>query len=398
MKLNRKRIKKKIISFNVTAFFFFLLSCISLTFAWFAYNNIIQTSIEIGVTAWHIELRDGDEEISYELLVPIKEFYPGVDKYTKSIEILNKGDIDAEFSYSITKLRILEEEFEIENQVELHDKLAHEYPFLFNVEIDSNFIAAGESIMLNIVADWPFDSGDDVMDTKWGNDAYDFVTKEEQKKLEDPDYEIRSVIEIALELNTKQYIEEDTHITDNRYLYGNVYNYDINTLTPCDSGEFCYNFYVVDKNNLLSDNTVKLMLSPENSIDYGNYDYIKSISTSQFMLPSAEFILEGITRDIFDTYIILPNVSKRIVGNVSKENRKTSLLNDISNKNGHIEFNHNNFHQFASDECYWTSTEYNSTNAYAIKTENDNTIKLYGENKNSNCNFIPIIEVPKEGN
>ena len=86
--------------------------------------------------------------------------------------------------------------------------LAQNYTFSFNIELDSNFIGTGESILLNIVADWPLDSGDDVKDSKWGNDAYDFMQIERSKQQEDENYVMRSVIEISLELNTKQYLEE----------------------------------------------------------------------------------------------------------------------------------------------------------------------------------------------
>ena len=67
LKLNHKRIKRKAISLNITTIFFFLLSCVSFTFAWFAYSNVVHTELEIGVSAWHIQLKDGEEEISYEL-------------------------------------------------------------------------------------------------------------------------------------------------------------------------------------------------------------------------------------------------------------------------------------------------------------------------------------------
>ena len=102
LKLNRKRIRKKIISLNFTAIFFFLLSCVSLTFAWFAYNNVVKSKIEIGVNAWHIEFSDGVDEITNEIPLKINSFYPGAEKYNKTLEIFNKGDIDAEFSYNIS--------------------------------------------------------------------------------------------------------------------------------------------------------------------------------------------------------------------------------------------------------------------------------------------------------
>lgn len=397
LKLNHKRIKRKAISFNLTTIFFFLLSCISLTFAWFAYTNVVQTDIEIGVTAWHIELRDGEEEITYEALIPIEEFYPGVEQYTKSIEILNKGDIDAQFDYKITSLRIFDEKFNVENQEEIFDQLAQSYPFLFNVEVDGHFIGTGESIFLNIVADWPLDSGDDAKDSMWGNAAYNFIQNEKIKAENDPEYKIRSVIEIALELTTQQYVEENKDITDNRYLYGNLYNYNIETLSPCNIGEAnCYNFYVIDKNNFVSEETVRLILNPEDYLQIGTYEHILANTTNNLKLPSAEQIITAVSRDIIDTNIIVPNISNRILGNVEYNNRSHNILNKIAQENGYIEFNKNYFNNLSSDICYWTNTEYKDNMNYAIKNNSENTIKLYGEDKNTNCLFVPIIEIKKE--
>ena len=397
MKLNSKRIKRKAISLNITTIFFVLLSGISFTFAWFAYNNVVHTGVEIGVSAWHIEFHDGVDEISYEVLIPINSFYPGVEKYSKTIEILNKGDIDAEFSYKISSLRILNDEYNTENQEELFDKLSQDFPFLFNVEVDSNYIAAGESILLNIVADWPLDSGNDVKDSQWGNAAYNFIKEEEIKSTEDKDYQIRSVIELVLELNTKQYIEENQNVTDNRYLYGNLYNFNINTLESCNIGESeCYNFYVIDKNNLKSDTTVNFILNPQDYIIEGNYEAIYTNINAKLKLPTAKQILEAISRDIIDTNIVIPNISNRILGNVTYSNRSETILNEVAQKNGHIKFSNNYFNNLSSDICYWTSTSYNNVMNYAVKNDSENSIKLYGESKNSSCYFVPIIEITKE--
>lgn len=399
MKLNSKRIKRKIIGLNFTAIFFFLLSSISFTFAWFVYSSVVQTEIEIGVSAWHIELRDGEEEIWYELSVPISEFYPGMDKYIKSIEILNKGDIDAEFDYKISSLRILEKEYSTENQEELHDTLAQDYPFLFNIEIDSQFIGTGDSIMLNIVADWPLDSGDDAKDSMWGITAYNFNQAEQAKAKEDPNYKRRSVIEISLELNTRQYVEDNENITDNRYLNGNIYNFNIETLEPCNIGEDkCYNFYVIDKHNLKSDETVKFILSPKDYINEGTYEYVTSLVTDSLKLPTANQIMHAISRDIIDTSIVIPdaNISNRILGNIAYNNRDTNILNDVAFKNGYIQFSKSYFNGLSSNVCYWTSTQYNENMNYAIMNNNEETVKLYGEDKNSNCLFVPVIEIKKE--
>ena len=396
LKLNRKRIRKKIIGFNFTALFFFLLSCISFTFAWFAYSNVVNTNIEIGVSAWHIEFSEEINEISNEIPIKIDSFYPGSEKYTKTIEIYNKGDIDAEFSYKINYLRIFEQEFEVENQDELFDQLSHNYPFVFNISNDSSFIKANESIIFNIAAEWPLDSGDDIKDGKWGNDAYKFIEAENKKIETNPEYEIRPVIEITIELNTKQYIEENTNITDNRFLYGNIYSFNINNLEMCNVGEDdCYNFYVIDKNNKLSDEVVTFIIDSNSTIGAGTYSEVMNMSSDKYKVPKTEQLLEAISIDIVDSTIVLPNISERIVGNVSYNGRTINILNNVSSKKGYIKFNKNYFNNLSSSTCYWTSMEYDSEQAYAISNLDNNSIKIYGENKDSICKFIPIIEINK---
>ena len=397
MKLNRKRIRKKIVGFNFTALFFFLLSCISFTFAWFAYSNVVKSNIEIGVSAWHIEFSEEIDELSNEIPIEINSFYPGSNKYTKAIEIYNKGDIDAEFSYKINYLRIFEEEFNVDNQMELTDQLSHTYPFTFNIINDSDFIKANESIIFNITAEWPLDSGNDIKDGKWGNDAYKFINSENKKAEQDPTYEIRSVIEIVIELNTKQYTEENDNITDNRFLYGNVYNFNIDNLENCNIGDVdCYNFYVIDKNNKLNNNTVNFIIDVNSNIGAGTYEEVISMSNDKYKIPKTEQILNAISSDIIDSTIVLPNISERVVGNVSYDKRAINLLNDVASKKGYIKFNKSYFNNLASDNCYWTDIEYDNEKAYAIINLNETSIKLYGEFKNSTCKFVPIIEINKD--
>jgi len=396
VKLNRIRIRKKIISFNLTSFFFLILSCISLTFAWFAYQSVIKTNLEIDVSAWNIEIT-GLAENKNELEIHLDNFYPGVEKYIKTIQIYNKGDIDAVFNYKINYLRILDEEFDVTNQEELYDKLAHDYPYLFNIRKDASFIAAGDSINLNIVMEWPLDSGDDELDSEWGKKAYQFNNEEKQKKELDKNYEIRSVIELVLELSSMQYIEEENPImTDNRYLVGNSYGFKLDTLESCILGSTdCFEFYVIDENNLTSNETVNFILSPTNNIGSSTFYDINSHVTENLKIPTAEQLLKTISTDIIDTNIISSSISNRILGNVSYDNRANTKLTEISSKNNKINFNINTFDYLNSNNCYWTSTAYNETKGYAIKNINNSTISLYGENKDTICNIVPVITVNK---
>ena len=57
----------------------------------------------------------------------------------------------------------------------LESKLNSEYPFSFNVTLSSNVIRVGDTSQYYTFAmSWPYESGDDVQDTYWGNMAYDY--------------------------------------------------------------------------------------------------------------------------------------------------------------------------------------------------------------------------------
>lgn len=396
MKLNKVRIRKKIISFNLTSFFFLILSCISLTFAWFAYNSVLKSNLEIDVSAWNIEIA-GLAPTKNELELHIDNFYPGIDKYIKTIQIYNKGDIDAVFDYKINYLRILDEEFDVSNQEELYDKLANNYPYLFNTRKDASFVRAQDSINLNIVLEWPLDSGNDKLDSEWGKKAYNFKEQEKQKKSQNESYEIRPVIEIVLELNAMQYIEEEEPLmTDNRFLTGTSYGFKLDTLENCILGsDNCTEFFVIDENNITTDETVNLILGPNTSIGSTTFNSISSYETESLKIPTAEQLLKTISTDIIDTNIISTKVSNRILGHVSYSNRATTKLFEISSKNNTINFNINMFEYLNSNDCYWTKTSYNNELGYAIKNKDNQTIKMYGENKNTTCKIKPVITVNK---
>ena len=146
----------------------------------------------------------------------------------------------------------------------------------------------------------------------------------------------------------------------------------------------------------MNDDKVRLILNPKEYLHKGTYSSVITKVTNNLKLPSAEQILLAISRDIIDTNIVIPNISNRILGNIAYGDRSTNILNYVAEKNGHIEFNNSYFNNLSSDTCYWTSTTYKKNMNYAIKNNNEETIKLYGEDKNNECLFVPIIEIIKE--
>ena len=84
-----------------------------------------------------------------------------------------------------------------------------------------------------------------------------------------------------------------------------------------------------------------------------------------------------------------------IIGNLRYENRVDRIIELAKNNFGYFEFS-NKYTYLNSDTCYWLKNEYGIDSAFALKTNNDNSIsKLYDELKDTQCKVIPVIEVEK---
>ena len=55
---------KVYVKLNLMSVFFIALSFISITFAWFAYSGLAKVSTDIGVSAWYIQFKQGETDVS----------------------------------------------------------------------------------------------------------------------------------------------------------------------------------------------------------------------------------------------------------------------------------------------------------------------------------------------
>ena len=60
-------------------------------------------------------------------------------------------------------------------ELRLINKLKNDYPFKFNFDVSNSVLDAeiGQA-KYTIDVNWPFESGDDALDTKWGHLAYNY--------------------------------------------------------------------------------------------------------------------------------------------------------------------------------------------------------------------------------
>ena len=151
-----------------------LMSCNS--FAWFIYATKVSNNITAHVRSWNVNFIVGDNNIEETLTFDVESVYPGMTDSFQTIKATNNSDTPAILSYEIVSASILGEEFVVSDTLtsdELTRKIENDYPFKLKVTIENgNMVANGGIAQINFSLVWPYESGNDELDTEWGHKAY----------------------------------------------------------------------------------------------------------------------------------------------------------------------------------------------------------------------------------
>lgn len=161
------------------------------TYAWFIYHTQVQNSIDVHVRAWNIVLSQSNSPIYNYVNFKVDNIYPGMTDYTDSIDVYNQSEVPAGFKYTILSADVLgtkyvtEEGREANNEnilpndmtsYELEELLADYYPFKITFSLtDDNLNASNGRTNYAINVSWDYESGNDALDTYYGNLAYDYM-------------------------------------------------------------------------------------------------------------------------------------------------------------------------------------------------------------------------------
>lgn len=380
--MNFDRIKKYAQSYFMSILFV-IVSIISVSYAWIAYYNQTDSSVEIGIKSWNIDIKRGDTILSNQFDVNLPDFAPGMKDYHDTITITNTGDVVAKISYSVTNLRIFDQTYNVTSQTDL-ERLSQDYPWVISMIVDTNYLEPTQTTNFNLLVMWPLDSLNNSVDTQYGKKAYDFIKIENETKESNPDYVIRSCISFTISLNIEQYISDDNSVDDNRFLFNNALSYSSNG-SSC-SGSSCNDFYLLKK-------TIK---NDSNFIAMRDYNtFATDIYHSDSNNVNTKYVLSLISRDLYDTKIVIPNASDRIIGYVTDDTLLQNILDKVANNNGYISFSPSIYYYFDSSTCIWTDLNYGSTDKkYAIKKVDDSII-LYGESTTTSCYSVKQFTINK---
>lgn len=385
---------------------FITTSFIFTTFAWFAYSGLKRVSTEIDVKAWYIELTKSGDVVTNNIVISLDDVYPGMETVDELVNIENKGDSDAKLSYKIVSSRILDTEVNGEsllNNRMLSDSLAHDYPFHVNINLSKNYISAGgDTSTFEVSVSWPLDSGNDALDSTWGNNSYNFQQSEQARLMSNPNYVQRPAVQIVISVIAEQFVDEGT-ASDKRYNAGDIVLYDVLLNRRCESlSETCISTNVIDTNNTLGDVSVTLLPSLYNTYmtsTFANYNTTLDTYTSTWTAPTRALtvndLLLMVSRDVTNSFLNANNISPQIIGDLGYGSRINTEINKAVTLNGYYTFLNNKFSYFVHSGCYWTNTSYNSSLGFAFGKLNDLKTEIYGKDKTEECRVVPVIIAPK---
>lgn len=411
-----KKRHKIFLKINLTSLFFIVISFVSVSLAWFGYAGLTEVKTEIDIKSWYIRLNKvGEDDKPYEtnnITITLPEIYPGMEPVIERIKIKNLGDSDTNIYYSISKVRILdniENEYEVGEKItkeELEDILSHHYPFHINMNLTKRYAVKekGESIF-EVSASWPLDSGDDIEDTAWGREAYDFKNNEILNNTDRP------AVQLVISVIAEQYVPGDD-ASNPLYNLGDKILYNVKENKICQNiSEDCIETTILNVNSKLGDETITLLpnLNNNNLVTFDNSnDELNQVITNwssdtknKTRLITISDILKIISTDITSSNIIRSDISSRILGTLSYNNRMKNEVEELIEYNGYFSYKSSNFDYFTSNDCYWINNdfninnEYDSNNAFSYSKIDDNMSKLYGNLKSNTCKVLPVIVLNK---
>ncbi len=170
----KKNIRRKV---RLRTLFFLALTLASNSFAWFIYSTKVSNSITAKVRSWNVDFEVGDSDAEEYVEINIDSLYPGMETFNRTIKASNNGEADAKISYEVVEANILGDNLlgTGKTSEQILNSLKNNYPFSINLTSSNSIVAAGGGVeTISFTVTWPYDSGQDAEDTRWGTLAYDY--------------------------------------------------------------------------------------------------------------------------------------------------------------------------------------------------------------------------------
>ena len=172
-KSKRKKIIKRI---KFKTLFLLMITLASNSFAWFIYTTKVSSNISAKVREWNVSFDVNGENVEKTIEINIDSLYPGMTTYTQTLTASNSGEARAQISYEVIRANILGDDLTSMNysDIQIINYLRSYYPFSIDFHVSNDIVQSNSEETITISVSWPYESGQDEEDTKWGNLAYTY--------------------------------------------------------------------------------------------------------------------------------------------------------------------------------------------------------------------------------
>ena len=175
MKIGIKNLLKKVKKYRGFIIFAIIMLSVN-TYAWFVYVTKVDTSFTAKLRSWNVMFQVHDNNIASDVIFEVGDIYPGMTDYHDFASIINTGDSAGSVFFTIKSVRILGDTYSMNDYTtdELVDMLENDYPFAISIGLTNDIVMPKTTETFNLDVTWPYESGDDELDTTWGKNAYTF--------------------------------------------------------------------------------------------------------------------------------------------------------------------------------------------------------------------------------
>lgn len=147
-------IQKRRRKLKIRAILLALFALAASAYAWFIYISDLSVNFSGHVREWDVQFLEDSTEINK--LIIDQTFYPGMDDFNETINIINSSETGATFSFEIEELTILGIDSRKSTSALTLSSLQNDYPFVIDMYGSKVDLNEQDSLSFTVEATWPY--------------------------------------------------------------------------------------------------------------------------------------------------------------------------------------------------------------------------------------------------
>lgn len=127
-------------------------------FAWFVFSSSTDLQINASVSSWDIKFSDGNTDLSKNVIINITNMRPGMEDFSKTYVINNKGEVPATFNFKIKSIELLGTKVDLINNNDSVSYFNRIFPFEINLYKTKDVLNNNDSLDFRFDLKWDFEN------------------------------------------------------------------------------------------------------------------------------------------------------------------------------------------------------------------------------------------------